>query len=466
MKVKEETRREKFKKIGYIRSVNRDLAEVEIISNEDVPENKELLVGCDDETIRLEVFFQTDTISTCLILSNGCKIYRGMPVARSGDPLSIIADESMLGRVVNLFGQAQDGKDQIATAKTVSIHGQGKNFSQVKNRAEVMETGIKVIDFLVPFLRGGKIGFVGGAGVGKTILMTELIHNITQRHQGISVVAGVGERIREGQELFQRLQEAGVMKDTVMLYGQMNENAVVRSRSALAAVSLAEYFRDVAERDVLFFIDNMYRYIQAGNEVATLIGTLPSDRSYQATLQSEISHIQDRLVSTDIATITAIETVYLPADETNDPGVVSILPFLDTSLFLSRSVAQMGINPPVDVNLSSSAAVSRSLIGAEHFQLLANFRQLLDRYNKISHIIAIVGQSELSAQDQLLFERVKKVVNYLTQPFFSTERQTGRTGVYVPSKTTINDVKAILSGKLDKVPPERFLYIGPLSDIK
>lgn len=452
--------------IGYIRSVRGDVAEVQIDALKNLPEINEVLTCVKNQGVRMEVYYQTDTISTCLIISKGIEISRGMAVCRTEEPFCVGVDPKLLGRVINVFGEAIDGGEQIVYEKKVSVHGKSHNFSSVRNRLEVMETGIKVIDFLVPFVVGGKIGFIGGAGVGKTILMTELIHNISQRHQGVSIFAGVGERIREGQELFQRLVEADVMKDTVMLLGQMNENAVVRSRSALAAVTLAEYFRDDLKRDVLFFIDNMYRFVQAGNEVSTLIGTLPSEQSYQATLQSEISHLEDRLISTENASITSVQTVYLPSDETNDPGVVSILPFLDTSLFLSRTVAQMGINPPVDINSSSSAAVSRNLIGAEHLQLLTSFRQLLERYNKISHIIAIVGQSELSAQDQLLFDRVNKVINYLTQPFFSTEMQTSRKGVFVPAATTISDVKAILSGKMDRVPSEKFLYIGSLSELK
>lgn len=452
-------------KIGQIRSVRGDVAEVEI-SADPAPEIGDLLLAGDDEEIKLEVYYQTDTVSTCLIMSNRYKLYRGMVVYQTGRKLTIPANNNLLGRVVNVFGQVQDGQKQPEEKNLISIQGEQRSFSEVRNRMEVLETGIKVIDFLVPFVSGGKIGFIGGAGVGKTILMTELIHNITQRHSGVSVFAGVGERIREGHELFVRLGETGVLGSTLMLLGQMNENAVVRSRSAIAAASMAEYFRDVEHKDVLFFIDNMYRFVQAGNEVATLIGDLPSEQSYQATLQSEISSVEDRLTSTESASITTIQTIYLPADETSDPGVVSILPFLDTSLFLSRSVAQMGIYPPVDINISSSAAVSRNLVSHDHFALLTSFRQLLERYNKISHIIAIVGKSELSTQDQLLYDRVNKVINYLSQPFFTTESQTSRKGAYVPVGTTVSDVKAILAGKLDRVQAERFLYIGSLADIK
>ncbi len=425
----------------------------------------QVLTGLDDASIKLEVFYQSEDISSCLILSDSSKLYRGLELVNLGASLEIPVGDKLLGRVVNLFGEPQDKPDPIEGTKLRSIYSQALGMATLKGRLEVLETGIKVIDFLVPFLRGGKIGFIGGAGVGKTILMTELIHNITARNSGVSIFAGVGERIREGQELLERLAAAKVMKNTVMVLGQMNENAAIRYRAALSAITVAEYFRDQG-KDVLFFIDNMFRFIQAGNEVATLLGILPSEQAYQATLQTEISSLEDRLISTQNASITSIETIYVPSDETNDPGVSAIVPFLDTAIYLSRSIAQLGIYPPIDMATSTSTAVSRNLITAEHSALLISFRQLLDRYNKISHIVAIVGESELSSQDQILFNRVRKVINYFSQPFFSTEIQTGRKGVYVPKEKTVADVKAILSGKLDSLPGERFLYIGSLDDLK
>jgi F-type H+-transporting ATPase subunit beta len=330
----------------------------------------------------------------------------------------------------------------------------------------VLETGIKALDFLSPFLEGGKIGFIGGAGTGKTILMTELIHNITAGQSGVTIFAGVGERIREGQELYQRLSESKVMQNTVMILGQMNENAAIRFRSALAGVSLAEYFRDEEKKDVLFFIDNMFRYIQAGTEIATLFGTTPSEQAYQATMQSEISNLQDRLVSTKDATITSIQTVYVPSDEITDVAVNTIMSFLSTAVVLSRSTAQLGIYPPIDLSLSSSSALSKEIIGNDHYQVITAFRQFLDRYNELSHIVAIVGESELSPTDQLIYNRVKKVINYLTQPFFVTEAHTGRKGVYVPRQKTVLDIKAILSGKIDQIPTEKLLYIGALESLR
>ena len=373
---------------------------------------------------------------------------------------------SVLGRVINLFGEPQDGQGPISFSNRLPIYSKTPPLNVVKGGTDILETGIKAMDFLTPFLRGGKIGFIGGAGVGKTILMTELIHNITVIHPGVSVFAGVGERIREGQELYKRLVESGVMKNTVMILGQMNEDAAVRFRVALGATAIAEYFRDQEKKDVLFFIDNMFRFVQAGNEVATLLGTTPSEQAYQATMQTEVSNLEDRLVSTEGGSITSIQTIYVPSDEVTDAGVNTIMSFLDTAVVLSRSVAQMGLYPPVDIYQSSSSTLSKNMIGEEHYQTLTAFQQSLDRYQKLSHIVAIVGESELSPSDQLLYNRVKKIIHYLTQPFFVTEVHTARKGVYVAKKDTVADIALILAGRLDQVQPEKLLYIGALKDTK
>jgi F-type H+-transporting ATPase subunit beta len=348
----------------------------------------------------------------------------------------------------------------------MSIYSTAPPLNTVKGNFEILETGIKAIDFLTPFKKGGKIGFIGGAGVGKTILMTELIHNITSAHKGVAIFAGVGERIREGQELYQRMVESKAIEKTVMILGQMDENAAARFRVALTAATVAEYFRDQEKKEVLFFIDNMFRFVQAGNEVSTLLNTIPSEQAYQASMQTEVGSLEDRLVSTENGSITSIQTVYVPSDEVTDAGVTTIMSFLDTAVILSRSVAQLGIYPPLDIYQSSSSTLSKTLIGEEHFNTLTIFQDFLDRYNKLSHIVAIVGESELSVADRLLFNRVKKIINYLTQPFFVTEMNTGRKGVYVPRQTTISDIQQILAGNLDQVDPEKFLYIGSLKDMK
>lgn len=451
---------------GKVISVKEQIAQV-VIESEKLPALSEILTSSEDPEIRMEVFYQSEDIASCLVLSKSTSLYRGMKIIGTGSELKIPVSTALLGRVINLFGAPQDGGPPLSTsALTIPLYSKTPPLNTIKSDLKILETGIKAVDFLTPFSQGGKIGFIGGAGVGKTILMTELIHNITAQSPGVSIFAGVGERIREGQELYQRLVQSKVMPKTIMIIGQMNENAAIRSRVALAAVSIAEYFRDQQKKDVLFFIDNMFRYVQAGNEVATLFGTTPSEQAYQATMQTEVSNLEDRLVSTENGSITSVQTIYVPSDEITDAAVNTIMSFLDTAIVLSRSVAQLGIYPPIDMSLSSTSTFSKQMLGEEHFAVLTAFQQSLDQYNKLSHIVAILGETELSSSDQLLYNRVKKVINYLTQPFFVTEGSTGRKGVYVPKKTTISDIKTILSGKLDPVPNEKLMYIGSLTDLK
>lgn len=451
---------------GYIVGVNGQVAEVEIES-ESYPAFYEILISPSIPGVFLEVYSQSKSIILCQILSNPSMLYRGMEVVGSGSDLKIPVGEKVLGRVIDLFGQPRDGQGKVAAQSHISIYSKGPPLSTVKRDYQILETGIKAIDFLTPISKGGKVGFVGGAGVGKTILLTELLHNITQRYNDTtSVFAGVGERIREGQELYQRLLESKVLPRTSILLGQMNENAAIRFRIALAAVAQAEYFRDILKRDVLFFIDNMFRFVQAGNEVSVLLSTLPSEQAYQATLQTEISTIEERLISTENGSITSIQNIYVPSDEITDAGVNAIMSFLDTSIVLSRSIAQRGIYPPIDLLQSSSATLTKPFLGEEHFKALTQFQQLQDNYNRLSHIVAIVGEAELPAESRILFNRTKKIINYLTQPFFMTEGQTGRKGVFVPRETTIKDIEIILSGKLDEVGVEKFMQIGTLKDAR
>ncbi len=450
---------------GLVLSVTGQVAQIQIQSP-DSPFTNEILTCEADPQVKLEVFFQQKNTIACLILSNHTKVHRGMKVVGTNSQLRIPVDKAALGRVLNLFGVPQDGKGPLRSGVTLPIYSKAPPLSTIKPPTTLLETGIKAIDFIAPMTVGSKVGFAGGAGVGKTILMTELLHNITLKHNGLSVFAGVGERIREGQELYQRLEEAKVLQSTALIVGQMNENAAIRFRVALAAVTIAEYFRDNFKKDVLFFMDNMYRFVQAGNEVSTLLGTIPSEGAYQATLQSEISSLEDRLVANQNGSVTSIQTIYLPSDEITDPGVTSIMSFMDDVIVLSRSVAQLGLYPPLDINLSSSSALSVNIVGRLHYDTITQFRQFFERYNNLSHIVAIVGESELSAQDQLTYNRAKKVIYYLTQPFFSTELQSSRKGVYVPRETTINDINTILSGGVDNVPSEKLMNIGTLKDLK
>ncbi len=436
------------------------------LTGDERPKAYEILTSPEDAGVKFEVYNQHDAIVSCLTLSEGNAIYRGMAIVGTDSELLIPVGPELLGRVINLFGRPEDGGTEIKTNQRLGIYHKPPEVSRLSATVEVLETGIKAIDFLVPFVRGGKTGFIGGAGVGKTVLLTELIHNITIRHEGVSVFAGVGERIREGQELFKMLTDSKVIDRTVLVLGQMHENAAIRFRVGLAAATIAEYFRDEAKKDVLFFVDNMFRFIQAGNEVSTILGLIPSEQAYQATLQSDISSLEDRLVSTKDNSITSVQTVYVPSDELTDAGVNAIMPFFDTAIVLSRSVAQMGRYPPVDIQQSSSSTLLKSMLGSKHYEVLTRFQQSLERYNKLSHIVAIVGESELSVEDRFLFDRISKVINYLTQPFYTTERQTGRPGVYVEKKDTVADIEAILSGGFDSIPVEKFLYIGKTGELK
>lgn len=446
---------------GFVKSVNGQIAQVEVTS-QSPPAILEILVSHDNPDVKLEVYFHEGATAYCLILSNPLKIHRGLKLQGSGTDLKIPVGKDMLGKAINLYGQCLYPKEHFSATANLSIYAKTPSINILKSSFETLETGIKAIDFLTPILKGGKVGFAGGAGVGKTILITEMMHNISlQNTKGISVFAGVGERIREGQELYQRLYESKVLAKTVIVLGQMNENAAVRFRVALAAVTIAEYFRDEYKQDVLFFIDNMFRFLQAGNEVSTVLGTTPSDQGYQPTMQSEMAQVQDRLIPTENGTITSIQTVYVPSDETSDPAVTTIMSFLDTIIVLSRSVAEAGIYPPIDL-FQSSSNVSKTLIGNVHFEALTAFQQMLDGYQRLSHIVAIVGESELSAENRILYNRTKKVINYLTQPFFMTEAQTGRSGVYIDKNTTIKDIAVILSGALDNIPNDKLLYIGSL----
>lgn len=451
---------------GSIKAINGQIAEVEI-EGQTYPSLSEILVSPEDPEVVLEVYFQSSSMLFCQILSNPDKMYRGMKITGTGSDLKIPVGEAVLGRVIDLFGRPQDNGGKITTPYKSTIYSKAPPLTTIKRDYAILESGIKAIDFLAPIFKGGKVGFIGGAGVGKTIILTEVLHNITMHDNKVSsVFAGVGERIREGQELYQRLYESKVLPKTVIVLGQMNENAAIRYRIALAATTQAEYFRDHNKQDVLFFLDNMFRFVQAGNEVSVLLGITPSEQAYQATLQTEISTLEDRLIATENGSITSFQNVYVPADELTDAGVSTIVSFLDTAVVLSRSVAQKGLYPPIDLLQSSSSGISESFLGPVHFRTLTQFQQLLDQYNNLSHIVAIVGESELSIENRILFERTKRIINYLTQPFFMTEKQTGKKGVFVPKETTIKDIEIILSGKVDAIPPERFLYIGSLKEAK
>jgi F-type H+/Na+-transporting ATPase subunit beta len=450
---------------GYIKAIIGQVAQVEL-GSPDSPTLFEIMTDEEGLGSKLEVYFQNRNTIFALIFTDPTKLYRGMKVVATGQDFKIPVSNEVLGRIINLFGEPQDGGTTIKNTEGISIYRKGPTLSSIINHPDLLETGIKAIDFITPILKGGKVGLLGGAGVGKTVLVTELMHNFTIKYNGYAVFAGVGERIREGQELFQKLASSGALKQTSIVYGQMNENAVIRSKVALAASTVAEYLRDTNKKDVLFFVDNMFRFLQAGNEVSTLLGFTPSEQGYQPTIQSEISSLEDRLTSSDKGSITSFQAIYAPADDITDAGVASIISFLDTTIVLSRTNAQLGFYPPIDFNLSATSSATPQKVGKEHFTVLVQFQKLLDHHNKLSHIVAIIGEQELSIEDQMLFNRTKKIINYLTQPFFTAEAQTRKKGVYVPIKQTIADISLILSGRLDSTPAEKFLFIGSIKDAK
>lgn len=448
---------------GRVRSVRGQIVEVAYDETEGLPKFYDILTSPENTKLRLEVYAYSDDDSLfCLSLTKRSELYRNMPIISTGAPLQVIAGKSVMGRVFNLFGEPVDNKGPIKDPVYKSIYHDKSIPIEVITSQEILESGIKQIDFLTPFVKGGRIGFVGGAGVGKTVLMTELLHNITYKHEGMSIFAGIGERIREGHELMKELEASKVIDRVALIFGQMNENAIIRFRIAWAASSLAEYFRDVEKKDVLFFADNVYRFIQAGAEVSAVLGSIPSELGYQATLETEISNFENRLVSTTSAGITSVQTVYVPADELSDVGVSAILSHLDAQVILSRDRASRGFYPPIDALASTSSTLSKRVVGDEHYAVATRALELLNNHQRLSRIVAIVGEAELSPYDQLIYQRAKKLINYMTQPFFTTESQTGKKGEQVERMTTVHDVAAIMSGKVDAIPPEKFMYIGSL----
>ncbi len=450
---------------GYVVAIRGQIVEVGYDDARIIPKVSEILTSPENEQVRLEVYkYGEGNILFCLLLTQKSHIRRHMPIVSTGKPLTIPVGRSALGRVMNLFGMPQDNKGKIPDDVSMPIFPNADANRKVPIHQEILETGIKVLDFFIPFVKGSKIGFVGGAGVGKTVLMTELMRNITFKHDGMSVFAGVGERIREGHELWKSLEESKVLSRASMVFGQMNENSVIRYRVIAAAATIAEYYRDTEKKDILLFADNVYRYVQAGAEVAALLGTIPSELGYQATLESDVAKIENRLVSTEEGSITSCQTVYVPSDELSDAGVATILSRLDGVIILSRAIAARGYYPCVEPLLSASKTLHPDIVGNEHYEVATQARDILNQHKSLSRIVAIVGESELSAYNQLIYHRAKKLINYLTQPFKTAESQTGRKGAEVPRETTIADIKKVISGQVDQIPDEKFFNIGSIQE--
>jgi F-type H+/Na+-transporting ATPase subunit beta len=391
---------------------------------------------------------------------------RGATVLATGAPISVPVGEAALGRLFNVLGDPVDGKGPIAaSAPRLPIHRTPPSFDEQTTKAEIFETGIKAIDLIIPFLKGGKVGLFGGAGVGKTVIIQELIHNVASQHGGYSVFAGVGERVREGNDLYHEMEDSGVLDKTALVFGQMNEVPGARARVALTGLTQAEYFRDEGGKDVLFFMDNVFRFIQAGSEVSSLLGRVPSAVGYQPTLAEEMGKLQERITSTKKGSITSVQAVYVPADDLTDPAPATTFAHLDGTVVLSRQLASLGIYPAIDPLESSSAALTPEIVGIEHYRVANKVKQVLQRYKDLQDIIAILGMDELSEEDRLVVERARRIQRFLSQPFHVAEVFTGTKGAYVPREETVRGFGEIVDGKHDDKPESAFYMKGGIDQV-
>ena len=391
---------------------------------------------------------------------------RGIEVLDTEKPIAVPVGPQTLGRIFNVLGEPLDDKEVAATKEKWPIHRAAPAFGEQSNKVEIFETGIKVIDLICPFVKCGKVGLFGGAGVGKTVIIQELIRNIASEHGGYSVFGGVGERTREGNDLYREMCASGVIKNTAMVFGQMNEPPGSRLRVGLSALTLAEYFRDVENKDVLLFIDNIFRFTQAGSEVSALLGRLPSAVGYQPTLATEMGEMQERITSTNKGSITSVQAVYVPADDLTDPAPATTFAHLDSTVVLSRSLSELGIYPAVDPLDSSSTILDPRVVGQEHYEVARNVQKVLQRYKDLQDIIAILGMEELSSEDKITVARARKIQKFLAQPMFVAETFTGRSGKYVPLKETVKSFKEILEGKYDDVAEQDFYMKGKIEEVR
>lgn len=405
-----------------------------------------------------------DNVVRCIAMSSTDGLKRGTPVVDTGAPISVPVGRDTLGRIFNVLGDTVDNKPFETKADRWNIHRAAPSYSELSTSTEILETGIKVIDLICPYSKGGKIGLFGGAGVGKTVLIMELINNIAKQHGGLSVFTGVGERTREGNDLYNEMKESGVLSNTTLVYGQMNEPPGARMRVALSGLTMAEYFRDQENQDVLLFIDNIFRFTQAGSEVSALLGRMPSAVGYQPTLANEMGTLQERITSTKNGSITSIQAVYVPADDLTDPAPATTFAHLDATTVLSRNIASQGIYPAVDPLESTSRILSPEILGEEHYSVAREVQRILQRYTELMDIIAIMGMDELSDEDKLLVGRARKIQRFLSQPFDVSEKFTGIEGKYVPLSETIRGFKEIIEGKHDDLPESAFLFVGTIDE--
>lgn len=407
-----------------------------------------------------------DNTVRCIALSSTTGLVRGMIAVDTGDPILVPVGQKTLGRIFDVLGNPIDGLGPIdPSAPRAPIHKSPPPFDEQEPKTQVFETGIKVIDLIAPYAKGGKVGLFGGAGVGKSVIVMELIHNIGTIHQGFSVFCGVGERTREGNDIWLEMKESGVLEKTCLVFGQMNEPPGARLRVGLVGLSMAEYFRDEQHQDVLFFVDNIFRFVQAGSEVSALLGRMPSAVGYQPTLGTEIGALQERITSTKSGSITSVQAIYVPADDYTDPAPASLFTHLDASTTLSREIAELGIYPAVDPLTSSSRILDPTILGEEHYETARSVQKILQRYKDLQDIIAILGVDELSEEDKLIVSRARKIRNFLSQPFFVAESFTGKPGKYVSRQDTVSGFKKIVDGELDHLPEQAFYMVGPIEEV-
>ena len=401
----------------------------------------------------------------CVALAPTDGLVRGMDVIDTGGPISVPVGPEVLGRIFNLLGEPLDTIGEVKTKERYPIHRPAPTFEERESTTEVFETGLKVVDLLAPFAKGGKVGLFGGAGVGKTVLIMELIKSIASEHGGFSVFSGVGERTREGNDLWLEMKESGVLDKTVLVFGQMNEPPGARLRVALSGLTMAEYFRDSEGQDVLLFIDNIFRFVQAGSEVSALLGRMPSAVGYQPTLANEMGDLQERITSTKKGSITSMQAIYVPADDFTDPAPVATFPHLDSTIWLSRQIAEMGIYPAVDPLQSTSRILDPHIVGQEHYEAAREVQRILQRYNDLQDFIAILGMEELSEEDKLTVGRARRIQRFLSQPFFVAEQFTGIKGKYVKIEDTVRGMKEVIDGKHDQLPEQAFYMVGGIEEV-
>ena len=454
------------KNIGTVTQVIGPVLDIRFADNQLPALLNAIEVPVGDKTVIAEVAQHIgDNVVRCVAMGATDGLQRGTEAIDTGAAISVPVGESCLGRVFNLLGDPIDGGEKVAATERWPIHRPAPAYDEQKPATEILETGIKVIDLICPYAKGGKIGLFGGAGVGKTVLIQELINNVAKQHGGISVFTGVGERTREGNDLYREMTESGVIKKTAMVYGQMNEPPGARMRVGLSGLTMAEYFRDVKHQDVLLFIDNIFRFTQAGSEVSALLGRMPSAVGYQPTLATEMGALQERITSTKNGSITSVQAVYVPADDLTDPAPATTFAHLDATTVLDRGIASLGIYPAVDPLDSTSRILSPEILGNEHYETARAVQSILQRYKELQDIIAIMGMDELSEDDKITVNRARKVQRFLSQPFEVAEQFTGYTGKYVPLKDTIRSFQEIIQGKHDSIPESYFLFKGSIDDV-